>query len=106
MLCLTSPQWSTRDARGGAGDNGKGEEGTGRLSLSLSLSLSFSLLPITPRAPRGEAVIDDWGRVRFCVFLRFLLSQVVVLPDQVPFASHDRTREPASRCPSLQATIA
>ena len=76
------------------------------LEDSLSLSLSFSVLPITPRAPRGEVVIDDWGRVRFCVFLRFLLSQVVVLPDQVPFASHDRTRDPTSRCPSLQATIA
>ena len=51
-------------------------------------------------------MIDAWRRVRCCVFLRFLLSQVVVLPDHVPFASHDRVRDPTSRCPSLQAIVA
>ena len=32
----------------------------------------------------------------------FLLWHVVVLPDHLPSASHDRTRDPTSRCPSLQ----
>ena len=67
----------------------------GKEKRGLEDSLSLSRFPF----------IDDWGRVRFCVFLRFLLSQVVVLPDQVPFASHDRTREPARRCPPLQEKL-
>ena len=31
-----------------------------------------------------------------------LLLHVVVLPDHLPSASHDRTRDPTSRCPWLQ----
>ena len=32
----------------------------------------------------------------------FLLLHVVVLPDHLLSALHDRTRDPTSRCPSLQ----
>ena len=31
-----------------------------------------------------------------------LLLHVVVLPDHFPLASHDRTRDPTSRCPWIQ----